>query len=233
MLTSFVLCGLPPGSHNSSFSGFDVLYPSVSMDETSIAGPSQDLSLFLAFLRMPLSEGEVEGGLESGHVGLSALVTAGFSGGPYAFHCSLAHTTSGLIGLPHFCVVGLLNLLAAVVAPMVVARLPEVVVPPVSLMMLATRDLSLSPAIFSSLLAFTCSLIFFSTAAALALSNCLLGLGITPTPLGSSFALPFTKLCRLLLRELGVFAFIVIAKMYSRLAYPRLGSKSCNISRFI
>ena len=120
---------------------------------------------------MPLSEGEVEGGLESGHVGLSALVAAGFGGGPYTFHCSLAHTASGLIGLPHFCVIGLLDLLTAVVAPTVVAHLPEVVVPPVSLMMLATRDLSLSLAIFSSSLAFACSLIFFSTAAATAFSN--------------------------------------------------------------
>ena len=78
---------------------------------------------------MPLSEGEVEGRLESGHVGLSALVTTGFGGGPYAFHCSLAHTASRLIGLPHFCVIGLLDLLTAAVAPMVVARLPEVVIP--------------------------------------------------------------------------------------------------------
>ena len=65
---SFVLCGSPPGSHNSSFSSSDVWYPSISMDETSIASPSQDLSSFMAFLRMPLSEGEVEDGLESGHV---------------------------------------------------------------------------------------------------------------------------------------------------------------------
>ena len=50
-------------------------------------------------------------------------------------------------------------------------HLPEIVIPPVSLMMLVTRDLSLSPAIFSSSLAFACSLIFFSMAAATALSN--------------------------------------------------------------
>ena len=106
MLTSLVLCGSPPGSHNSSFSGFDVLHPSISMDETSIAGPSQDFSSFLAFLRMPLSEGEVEGGLELGHVGLSALIAIGSGGGPYAFHCGLAHTALGFIGLPTFASLG-------------------------------------------------------------------------------------------------------------------------------
>ena len=141
------------------------------MDETSVTSPTQDLSSFLAFLRMPLSEGEVEGGLELGHVGLTALVAAGFGGGPYTFHCSLAHTASGLIGLPHFCIIGLLDLLVAVVAPMVLAHLPEVVIPLVSLMMLVMRDLSLSLAIFSSLLTFACSLIFFSMAAATAFSN--------------------------------------------------------------
>ena len=109
MLMSFVLCGSPPGSHNSSFSGFDVMYPPISMDEMSIAGSSQDLSSFLAFLRMPLSEGEVEGVLESGNVGLSALIAARFGGGPYTFHCGLANTASGLIGLPQFCVIGLLG----------------------------------------------------------------------------------------------------------------------------
>ena len=79
---------------------------------------------------MPLSEGEVEGVLESGNVGLSTLIATGLGGGPYAFHCGLANTASGLIGLPQFCVVGLLGLLVAVVAPTVVAHLPEVVVPP-------------------------------------------------------------------------------------------------------
>ena len=137
------------------------------MDEMSIAGPIQDLSLFLAFLRMPLSEGEVEGGVELGHVDLSTLVAAGFGGRPYVFHCGLAIAASRLIGLPQLCVIGLP---ATVVAPMAV-HLPEVVVSRVSLTMLAMRDLSLSLAIFSSLLAFACSLIFFSTAAATALSN--------------------------------------------------------------
>ena len=91
--------------------------------------------------------------------------------GPYASHCGLANTASGLIGLPHFCFGGVLDLPAAVTAPTAVARLPEVVVSRVSLTMLATSDLSLSPAILSSSLAFVCSLIFFSTAAATALSN--------------------------------------------------------------
>ena len=62
---------------------------------------------------------------------------------------------------------------------------------------------------------------------------CLLGLGITPIPLSSSSDSPFMELCHLLLHELRVFAFIIIAKMYSRLAYPRLGSKSCNIGPFL
>ena len=97
---SFVLCGSPPGSHNSSLSGCDVLHPSTSMDEMSIAGPSQDLSSFLAFLRMPLSEGEVEGG-----VGI--------------VHCGLAITASGLISLPQLCIVGLPMM---VVTPMVVVH---------------------------------------------------------------------------------------------------------------
>ena len=88
------------------FSGFDVLYPPISMDETFIAGPSQDLSSFLAFLRMPLSEGEVEGGLELGHVDTSALIATGFGSGPYVFHCGLAIATSWLIGLPQLCVIG-------------------------------------------------------------------------------------------------------------------------------
>ena len=83
-----------------------------------------------------MSEGEVEGGLESGHVGLSTLIAAGSGDGPYTFHCGLAHTASGLIGLPQLCVIGLPDLLAAVAAPMVVAHLPEVDVSRVSLMML-------------------------------------------------------------------------------------------------
>ena len=139
-LTSFVLCGAPPGPHNSSLSSCDVLYPSTSMDETFIAGPSQDLSSFLAFLRMPLTEGEVEGG-----VGI--------------VYCGLAHTALGLIGLPQLCIIGLLNLLMMVAAPMVVVHLPVDVVSRVSLTMLAMRDLSSSPAVFSSSLAFFCSLI--------------------------------------------------------------------------
>ena len=83
-----------------------------------------------------MSEGEVEGGLELGHVGLSTLVAAGSGNGPYMFHCGLAHTASGLIGLPQLFVVGLPDLLAAVAAPMVVAHQPEVDVSRVSLMML-------------------------------------------------------------------------------------------------
>ena len=120
------------------------------MDETSIAGPSQDLPSFLAFLRMLLSEGEVEGG-----VGI--------------VHCGLAITASGLIGLPQLCVVSLL--VVAVAAPMVVVHLLVDAVSRVSLMMLAMRDLSSSPAIFSTSLAFFCSLLFFSTAEATALLN--------------------------------------------------------------
>ena len=234
MLMSSVLCGSPPGSHNSSSSGFDVMYPPVSMDETSIVSPSQDLSSFLAFLRMLLSEGEVEGGLESGRVGLSTLFAEGFGGGPYAFHCGLAHTASGLIGLPHFCVIGLLDLLVAVVAPMVVACLPEVVHPPGFLDDACDKRpefLSGHLLLFAHLCLLADFLLNGSSHGLFELG--LLGLGITPTPLSSSFALPFTKLCLLLLRELGVFAFIVIAKMYCRLAYPRLGSKSCNIGRFV
>ena len=76
-------------------------------------------SSFLAFLRMSLSEGGVEGVLASGDVGPHFAAGCG----PYAFHCGLANTASGLIGVPQLCVVGLLGLLVAVVAPMVVAHL--------------------------------------------------------------------------------------------------------------
>ena len=66
---------------------------------------------------------------------------------------------SGLISVPHFCVVGLLDFFATVAAPTVVVHLPVDVVSRVSLTTLAMRDLSSSPAIFSSSLTFFGSLI--------------------------------------------------------------------------
>ena len=186
VLTSSVLCGSPPGSHNSSFSGFDVMYPSASMDETSIAGPSQDLSSFLAFLRMPLSEGGVRGVLASGGGGRHAAAGCG----PYASHCGLANTALGLIGVPHFCVVGLFDLLLAVVDPTVVAHLPEVVVPPVSLTM-RPELLSGQLLLFARFYLLTDFLLNGSSHGLLKLG--LLGPGVTPTPPSSSFP-PFTEL---------------------------------------
>ena len=157
MLMSFVLCGSPPGSHNSSLSGCDILYPSTSMDDVSIAGPSQELSSFLAFLRMLLSDGEVEGG-----VGVDPT--------------ALAAAASGDIGIPQL---GIVGLPATVVAPMVVNQCSPT---------LHHWFQRCSP---------TLCCWFHSS------------------PSRLLFDSPFMELCLLLHHELGVFTFIVIAKVYS------------------